>query len=246
LLVHGGMDRGRGFARTARHLEGLDVSTYDRRGYERSSGLETSADLDVQVDDLLAVIGQCAAVVVGHSFGGLVALVAAQRHPELVAAVGAFEAPRPWRAGGDGHALSTPGDLAVEVARRDGTRAAGEAFMRAVIGDSMWERLPEPVQQKRRSEGAALVADVDAAHGAGVAYRDDAFVVPVVVGRGTRSSPALAAAADDLAASVPGAELVVVDGADHGAHLSRPRGFADFVRRVVAAARHTEPPITAG
>jgi pimeloyl-ACP methyl ester carboxylesterase len=105
-----------------------------------------------------------------------------------------------------------------------------------VIGDDLWARLPEATQEKRRLEGAALVADVQSAQRLPPPYRDDRFAVPVLVGRGTASTPALSAAADDLAASVPGAVLVVVEGADHGAHLSRPQGFADFVRRVVTAA----------
>ena len=32
---------------------------------------------------------------------------------------------------------------------------------------------------------------------------------------------------------IPGAELVLLDGADHGAHVSRPDEFAALVRRAL-------------
>src|SRR5687767_6620707 len=76
-------------------------------------------------------------VVVGHSSGGVVALAAAERRPDLVAAVGAFESPMSWMpwwpkqsAGGTAmQAASDPGD-------------AVERFMRRMVGDERWESLP--------------------------------------------------------------------------------------------------------
>jgi pimeloyl-ACP methyl ester carboxylesterase len=61
--------------------------------------------------------------------------------------------------------------------------------------------------------------------------------VPVVAGRGTRSGPHLQRAAEELAAAVPDGELVVIEGADHGAHLTHPAEFAAFARRAVDKAR---------
>jgi pimeloyl-ACP methyl ester carboxylesterase len=223
------MDRARAFGRALRHLGGLRVRAYDRRGYEASADVPIAADLDEQVDDLLAVIGDEPTVVVGHSFGGLLALVAAQRRPERVVAVGSFESPRPWRRLGE---AASAGEVAVRVEATNGPEAAGEAFMRVVVGDHVWERLPSGVRERRRAEGAALVADVRSSRLSTPAYCDDAFTVPVVSGRGTTSPAALARAAVDLAECVQGAELFVVPGADHGVHLSDPKGFAGFVRSV--------------
>ena len=44
----------------------------------------------------MAVIDGRPAVVFGHSFGGDIALAAAERHPQLVRAVGTYEAPMSW------------------------------------------------------------------------------------------------------------------------------------------------------
>jgi pimeloyl-ACP methyl ester carboxylesterase len=41
-------------------------------------------------------------------------------------------------------------------------------------------------------------------------------------------------ATDELAAAAPTAELHVIAGADHGAHLSHPVELADLVRRAAA------------
>src|SRR5215210_7308903 len=96
VLVHGSMDRSAGFIRTERQLAGRNVARYDRRGYGRSIDAGVATTLDDHVADLFTVIDGRPSVVIGHSLGGIVALVAAQREPELVRAVGAFESPRPW------------------------------------------------------------------------------------------------------------------------------------------------------
>ena len=98
---------------------------YDRRGYGRSVGVGPPFGVDEQVEDLVAVIDGRPAIVFGHSFGGDVALAAAERHPELVRAVGTYEAPMSWEpwwpddtAGGD----------AVRLGEDEGPSAAADAF----------------------------------------------------------------------------------------------------------------------
>ncbi len=75
-------------------------------------------------------------------YGGNVALALADRHPELVRAVGVYESPLSWldwwpgtTAGAD--ALATRGDPA----------EAAERFMRRLIGDERWHRLPESTRR---------------------------------------------------------------------------------------------------
>ena len=87
VLVHGSLDRASSFSRVVRRLSDLHVVTYDRRGYHHSrtggasqggpdpvSGPGADGAFDGHVADLLEVIGERRAVVVGHSFGGDVAL----------------------------------------------------------------------------------------------------------------------------------------------------------------------------
>jgi pimeloyl-ACP methyl ester carboxylesterase len=169
-------------------------------------------------------------VVVGHSYGGDVALLAAVERPDLVAAVGAFEAPQPWTrwwpdssAGSAAVAATSPVD-------------AAEAFMRRVVGERIWTRLPPATREARRAEGSTLVAEMHSIRHA-APFDAAAVGVPVVSGYGSETHARHRESATRLADAVPDGELFVIDGAAHGAHMSHPREFADFVRRVVERAR---------
>jgi pimeloyl-ACP methyl ester carboxylesterase len=164
VLVHGSMDRSAGMARTAARLVGLHVVRYDRRGYGRSVHAGPPAGIDGHVDDLFGVIADHAgpgrrSVVVGHSYGAVVALTAASRRPDLVVAVGAFEPPLPWLAWWP---ATTAG--AAAIAQADDGRGdpgdAADAFLRRMLGDERWEGLPEATRRDRRREGPALVAEL--------------------------------------------------------------------------------------
>jgi len=229
VLVHGSLDRSAAFARVvaAEPLAGLHTLRYDRRGYGRSVDVGPPAGLDDHVDDLLGVVDGRPAVVAGHSYGGLVALVAAVRAPDVVRAVAAFEPPQPW-------APWWPGTSAGSAAAAAEPADAAEAFLRRMVGDDRWEALPERTRAARRREGTALAAELRSVRTAPTPPLDPREVaVPVVVGRGSRSSEHLRRSAGELAAAIPGAVLVEVEGADHGAHLTHPVEVAAWVRRAV-------------
>jgi pimeloyl-ACP methyl ester carboxylesterase len=228
VLVHGSMDRGAAFARVVGHLRDLHTVRYDRRGYGRSTGLG-APDLAGHADDLLAIIGDRPAVVVGHSVGGVIALMAAQRAPELVRAVGAYEAPMPWV---DWWPRRTAGALAWQA--RDPADGA-ELFLRRMIGDDRWEALSTASRADRRAEGPALLAELASAR-SGPAYDLAAIRVPVLIARGTAGAEHHRDATKALAEAV-GTEPFLIEGAQHGGHVSHHAAFAAFVRTVVDAAR---------
>lgn len=233
VLVHGTMDRATSLAKVARRLPELRVVRYDRRGYGDSRlGIDgrpwpVPRDIEDHVSDLLDVLGGTPSVVVGHSMGGTIALAAAARHPDLVLAVGAFESPRPWA---EWWPRSSPGSRAVEDGEIDAGVAA-ERFMRRMIGDVQWERLPARSRETRRAEGPALVADMVTVRSR--AYDEADLGCPVVAGLGGDSQDHHARGSRELADLVAHGELVVIDGARHGAHLTHPDEFAGFVRRAV-------------
>ncbi len=156
VLVHGSMDRSAGLLKLSRRLDDAHrVLRYDRRGYGRSRPHEGPFSMGEQVADLVGLLDGRRAVVFGHSYGGNVALALADRHPELVQAVGVYEAPLSWldwwpgtTAGAD--ALATRGDPA----------DAAERFMRRLLGDERWQRLPASTRAARRAEGAAMVGEL--------------------------------------------------------------------------------------
>jgi pimeloyl-ACP methyl ester carboxylesterase len=240
VLVHGSMDRAGSFAKVLRELPDAHVVAYDRRGYARSAHAgPPPTELTGQVDDLLEVLGGRQAIVAGHSFGGDVALAGACRMPDQIPAVVAYEPPMPWMPGWPD---DSAGNVALDAFARGGSPAAAEAFMRRMVGDSVWERLPPGTRANRRAEGPALLADLACMHPPAGEPLDPACVtVPVVVGRGSFSRPHHRANCDRLVGVMPAAELTEVEGAGHGCHFSHPAAFAALVRRAMLRCAYQPP-----
>jgi pimeloyl-ACP methyl ester carboxylesterase len=158
VVVHGSMDRSAGLLRLSRRLD-LDfrVIRYDRRGYGRSTDVGPPWTVEANVDDLEVLLDESSrapAIVFGHSFGGNVALALAARRSELVEAVVVFETPLSWL---ESWPSTTAGAAAMGI---DDPGDAAEAFMRRLVGDAVWERLPPSKQTERRAEGRAMVAEL--------------------------------------------------------------------------------------
>jgi pimeloyl-ACP methyl ester carboxylesterase len=240
VLVHGSMDRASGMWAVARRLQGeLRVITYDRRGYARSRALGGPFDLETHVADLVALLDRRPAAVFGHSLGGDIALAAAQHHPDLVPAVGAYEPPMPWE---PWWPTANAGRIALDSDARDGAGAAAEAFMRRMVGDVAWERLPAGTKAERRADGPALVEEFrDVRRRA--PYDAAEISVPVLLARGDEGGPQHARAAAVLAERFGAPErtarfeMVVVPGARHGVHFQDPDACAALVRRVADLVR---------
>lgn len=253
-MVHGSLDRGSSFTRTVRRLAEWGVVTYDRRGYQGSRDGSSPADLGAHVDDLLGVVagipgsggridgGRVTAV--GHSLGGDVVLAAAIQEPGLFGSVAVYEPPMPWlgirRTTGSASRPARPATAGADDPASRPARPAKadpdeevERFFRRMVGDAAWERLPEAARAQRRADGPALVADLAALAGS-APFDVTALSVPAVFGCG---GPQSRAHHRDtvawLAEHVPGAELVRIEGAGHGAHLTHPDGFAAMVRTAV-------------
>jgi pimeloyl-ACP methyl ester carboxylesterase len=222
------MDRNTSFARVAELLAPAPVVRYDRRGYGRSRAAGTG-DLRTHVADLLAVLDGRPAVVVGHSFGGLVALGAASEAPELVAALGTYEAPVPWAPWWPHRA---------DLLRAD-PQGAAEQFLRHHIGDARWERLPARWREERRAEGHAMAHENEGLDTAGPPFVPERLTMPVLIGRGRASGERATRGTDELRRLLPAAGEHVVDGAGHEAPATGPAGYAAFAR----AALHRALPV---
>lgn len=230
------MDRAASFSKVVRRLarDSLEVVTFDRAGYA-SRVDEPAPEHRVEADarDLLARLGSRPAVVVGHSYGGHVALAASLLRPDLVRAVVLYETPLAWASWWP---PDTSGGRAVEVVRAGGTPAdAAETFMRSIVGDRVWERLPVATKEARRAEGLALLADMHDIRTA-APYDPGSVTTPVVIGCGSESKGQHRLGTAEWQRLLPHAEVEVVAGAGHGAHLSHPDAFADLARRALGYA----------
>jgi pimeloyl-ACP methyl ester carboxylesterase len=218
VFVHGVLDRGRAFGRVARQLQGeCRVRWYDRRGYGASRDADhVPAGIDRHVDDLLAVLNGETAVVVGHSFGGVVALGAAAAAPELVEAVVLYETNIAWTPGWDDGAMRLV---------HESDDPEGEA-LRLMMGDALATQSAEE-ERTWRLEARAFVTEEASVRGR-APFELAEVAAPIVYGC---SDPAtMPPVVAFVAAQVDDMELVVLPGAGHAAHRSAPAAFADLVR----------------
>ena len=225
VLVHGAMDRATSFTRLTAKLRDWTVVTYDRRGYGHSSHLGPPEDFDVQVADLVEVLAGRPAVAFGHSLGGDVVLTTLCRHPDLITSAVVWEPPQPWLP-------FWPTESASRGAGSHlGPEDRAEWFMRRMVGDRIWERLPSATRAQRRAEGRTLEAELQSL--GGDPLFDPARVeAPVIVGRGGESRVHHRRASRELAAMLPAGTLADIPDAGHGAHLSHPAEVAELIRRV--------------
>jgi pimeloyl-ACP methyl ester carboxylesterase len=230
VLVHGAMDRSTSFNRVAAKLADWTIVSYDRRGYGRSHHQGPTASFTDQVDDLVEVLGsRSAAVALGHSFGGDVVLATMDHHPGLISAALVWEPPQPWLEWWPTETVSRGAGSDLSPEER------AEWFMRRMVGDRIWERLPAATRAQRRAEGSTFDAELRSL-GAGAPFDPARIRRPVLVGRGGRSRVHHRRAARELAAALPEGRLVEIADADHGAHLSHPAEVADLLRQAAGAA----------
>lgn len=225
VMVHGAMDRATSFTRLMARLPDWDIVAYDRRGYANSSHLGPPESFDDQVDDLEEVLGVGPAVAFGHSLGGDVVLATAERHPALITAAVVWEPPQPWLPWWPTNSASRGAGSDLEPEER------AEWFMRRMVGDRIWERLPSSTREQRRSEGATLDAELRSLRVEPV-FDPENLRIPVIVGRGGHSRPHQRRSARELATALRKGELADIDDAGHGAHLSHPNEVAELIRRV--------------
>jgi len=206
------------------------VITYDRRGTSRSplpAGV-TTYSVGEHADDAARVIEEHGAgplVAVGSSFGGVVVLELARRRPDLLRGAVLCEPPLPPSDDGP----SVPDSFRTEFHRRrreQGGPAAGEHFLRTVLGDAAFEKIPRAWRDRACNlhEQIALDSDALAAYRVGYATLGEVHV-PILLLGGDRSAayfePTLAA----LAAALPAARRVTLRGAGHMMHADAARQF---------------------
>jgi pimeloyl-ACP methyl ester carboxylesterase len=164
--------------------------------------------------------------VVGHSYGGDVALGAALAAPHAVMAVGAYEPPLPWEPWWPRRTASS--------IRDEDPAAFVEGFFGRVVGEGGWQRLSARGRAERIADGPALVAELSDLRRPAPPFDLAGLRRPLVLGMGERSLAHHRQAVTVLAELVAGAEILDIPGAAHGAPLTHPDAFAAMVRRVVA------------
>ncbi|WP_164519733.1 alpha/beta fold hydrolase [Nocardioides ferulae] len=230
LLVHGSIATGAETWEQQRPLaaEGFALVVPDRRGYGRSAALAAGEDYEVDahdIVDLLAVRG--GAHLVGHSYGGIGALLAAALRPDAVRSLVVVEPPAFAVAAGH-PAVDAIVAESVALWARDGLsdRAFVLGFLATLTDPTEvpehlvehWTRIVGPLRRCRPPWAARVpLAELAAAR------------FPKVVVSGGHHA-AFDATCEALAAGI-GAELVVVTGAEHEVQATGAP-FNDLLREV--------------
>jgi pimeloyl-ACP methyl ester carboxylesterase len=216
--------------------EGLSRWAYDRRGTGVTEPeLDTAGPLTIErhADDVveLARVATEPVWLVGSSFGAIIALDVLRRYPEVARGAVLIEPPM---AASDVKAdpatvrgLLDRFDRTVE---QHGGAAAAELFLRTVLGDAAFERVPRSLWKRPMQLWRQIRADSLALQQYRPRYAELAAVrAPVLLLGGAQSAPNFLPTLEALAAALPAARLEIVARAGHMLHLEANRRFAELL-----------------
>jgi pimeloyl-ACP methyl ester carboxylesterase len=210
---------------------GLELIAYDRRG--------DAPTVEAHAGDAASLLEQEASptVVAGSSFGAVVALELLRTRPDLVSRAVLIEPPM----AADDSSSPAPLAFLAEFDRRaaaDGGPAAGEFFLRTVLGDAAFERMPRAFQDRAKSKWAEIRADSAALIAYQPRYAELATVTqPVLLLGGERSADYFGRTLDALERALPNTIVGVVPEAGHMLHAEAPRTFAAYLTRFIQGER---------
>jgi pimeloyl-ACP methyl ester carboxylesterase len=233
LIIHGAILCG-AFEGIARALSSSNkLITYHRRGFGGSSAARKDGTIADQAADAVALLdhlGEGAAHVVGHSYGGVVALQLAIDHPERVHTLALLEPPL----------LSVPGaaDFASGVAAVAELYQSGDAdgalvaFLNAVGGGDPVPRISETLpsgwhEQALTDLSVLFEADLPSISAWQFGEAEARSInQPALAVLGTESTPLFAESCELLKKWLPNAEPFVLDRAGHLLQIDNPDGMA--------------------
>jgi pimeloyl-ACP methyl ester carboxylesterase len=209
---------------------------YDRRGFGDSPG-PTGGDPYEHADDAAALLDELAAapaIVVGWSWGGIVALALADRRPDLVAGLVLLEAPLHLKSRPTLGSLRAIGG-AMLLDRRGREREGAERFLRWGIAGTGggWESFPVEQRELALDNSRAVLDELRVGTGEELkAKRLGTIGVRGIWLLGDRSQPAMAKAAKRRAGLLPNVTVRMVTGAGHGIQIDRPDAVAAAVQEI--------------
>jgi pimeloyl-ACP methyl ester carboxylesterase/class 3 adenylate cyclase len=198
---------------------------FDKRGSGLSDRAEGIPDLETRADDIRAVmdaVGSRRAAIVGVSEGGPMAMVFAATYPERVAALAVYGTLATWHKADDYPWAMPLEELRRRIAEGDRVRGSEQwmderlrAFAPSTADDEKIKRWWRRWIRTSASPGATralslMNSDIDVRHVL------SSVAVPTMVLHRRSDEDVLADEGRYLAARIPGAEYVDLDGIDHG------------------------------
>jgi pimeloyl-ACP methyl ester carboxylesterase len=229
--------------------ESFRVLTYDRRGHSQSERPAAQGSTREDVDDLAALIetlGLAPAHIVGHSFGGSIALRLAGERPDLFRNLIVHEPPLfdllADEPGGQEilRAIKPGIDAVVELLEAGEMEGGVRAFVEIIFGSGMWEQLPPEVKHMvifnaptfldERRDPESLSINLD---------RLRRFPHPALLTLGEQGPPFFKPIVEKIASVLPQAERKTFAGVGHEPEQDNPEFYAatltEFVTRAISA-----------
>jgi pimeloyl-ACP methyl ester carboxylesterase len=229
--------------RLAPHFHCVD---YDRRGHSRSPlGQIAERSVELHADDaaqLILELNLAHCLVVGSSGGARIALDLIRRYPDLVRGAVLSEPPTMALAPDGGKAFMEQVKPAVEGAvARGGPRAAVDAFFE-IACPGLWQTLPEERRDvPYRANAVELFGDLSAPQYQITTADLEAMYVPSLIMRGSESHPMFHAITSTLAATMPYAQLLELQGSGHVTYAEKPEEFATAVELFASRSAFKSP-----
>lgn len=167
-------------------------------------------------------------IICGSSFGAVVALEAIRQGPLFAGAVLLEPPMSPTNE-------VSPAQIELFGAfdrRREeqGDEAAAELFLRTVLGDAAYDRMPRAYQDRAKSMAAQIRADSAALIAYKPRYEEMRHIkIPVLLVGGERSAPYFRPTLNALLEAIPDARLQILAGAGHMMHVEAHKKFADLL-----------------
>ncbi|WP_425439302.1 alpha/beta fold hydrolase [Roseovarius azorensis] len=254
VLIHGasGNTRDMTFDLAPRLARNYRVIVLDRPGLGYTARLNRSGATITEQADLLqraaAELGAERPIVLGHSYGGAVALAWAVTRPDRIAAlVMVAGAAKPWDTGLSAYyrVLSHPvlGPLAIPfltafVRDERVEQAVGEIFAPQEPPEGYLEHIGAGLTLRRHSlranalQRANLLGEIEALH-----RRYDEISVPTEIVHGRADTTVgLTIHSEPLSRQIAGANLTTLDGIGHMPHHSAPEEVIAAIRRAAVRA----------
>jgi len=184
--------------------------------------------------------------IVGHSYGGFIALTIAQRHPAVIRSIAVYD---PVAFGvlydpEDAEALAELRRTETDPVWTDAVHGGGPAWMEAFVdfwnGPGSWGMLPPVTQESFLRVGKKVYGEVStllrdrtgrAAYGA--------VTAPALLLHGAKSPLAARRVVEKLSASMPRATLHPIEGAGHMGPITHGGAVNELIARHIRAATHS-------
>lgn len=249
VLAHCFLGHCGGWKRLFEHLQTpLDAIAFDLPGHGRSDPWDGQGDLHSQATAILASLVTRPSILIGHSFGGTLALRYALERPDMVRALVLIE-PVLF-----GAARGTPEFAQNTIAERP----LYEAFARGDLNDAAriffmlngdeagWAAMPAAARAKMTAQMPMIAVGVPAIveDNAGLLTpgRMEALRVPALVLAGASSPPIFPAVARAVARRLGRAQFSSIAGAGHMAPISHPEATAALIDGWLATIGLNEEP----